>query len=98
LILENTTMSRDDGAGAGAVVLAFLVGAVAGAAAALLYAPATGDETREMLAQKAREARERAATLAEKSKQVIDEGRETLTTAIERGKEAFQQARSREQA
>jgi gas vesicle protein len=90
-------MSRDDGAGAGAVMLAFLVGAVAGAAAALLYAPATGDETREMLAQKAREARERASALAEKSKQVIDEGRETLTTAIERGKEAFQQARSREQ-
>ena len=32
-------MSRDNGAGAGSVMLAFLVGAVAGAAVALLYAP-----------------------------------------------------------
>ncbi len=53
-------MARDDGAGAGSVVLAFLVGAVAGAAVALLYAPATGAETREFLGEKAREGRDRA--------------------------------------
>ena len=38
-------MARDDGSGAGSVVLAFLLGAVGGAALALLYAPATGRET-----------------------------------------------------
>ena len=54
-------MARDEGAGAGSVVLAFLVGAVGGAAVALLYAPATGAETREFLGEKAREGRERAA-------------------------------------
>ena len=45
-------------------MLAFLVGAVAGAAAALLYAPATGRETREFLGEKAREGRERATEAA----------------------------------
>jgi gas vesicle protein len=87
-------MARDDGAGAGSVMLAFLIGAVAGAAVALLYAPATGAETREFLGEKAREGAGRAKEAAEKGRQVVKEGRETLVTAIERGREAFQQARS----
>ena len=91
-------MSRDDGAGAGTVLLAFLVGAVAGAAVALLYAPAAGQETREFLGEKAREGREKAAAMAEKGRQAFNEGLDTMTTAIERGREAYQQARSRENA
>ena len=90
-------MSTDEGAG-GSVVLAFLLGAVTGAAVALLYAPATGRETRELLTEKSREGREKAAALAEKGRQAINEGRETLTTAIERGREAYEQARTREKA
>jgi gas vesicle protein len=54
-------MARDDSTGAGAVVLAFLAGAVAGAAVALLYAPASGEETREYLGQRAREGRDKVA-------------------------------------
>ena len=98
-------MSRDEGAGAGSVMLAFLLGAVSGAAVALLYAPATGRDTREYLGEKAREGRERATEVAEKGREVINQGREvinqgrdTLATAIERGREAYQQARSRESA
>ena len=98
-------MSRDDGAGAGSVLLAFLLGAVSGAAVALLYAPATGRETREYLGERAREGRERAAEAAQKGRDVIDRGREainqsreTLSTAIDRGREAYQQARGREKA
>ena len=86
-------MARDEGAGAGSVVLAFLIGAVTGAAVALLYAPATGAETREMLGEKAREGRDRAARAAERGRQVVKEGRENLTSAVERGRDAFQQAR-----
>jgi gas vesicle protein len=87
-------MAQDDGAGAGTVMLAFLIGAVAGAAVALLYAPATGAETREYLGEKAREGRDRAVQAAEKGRQAVKDGRETLVNAIERGREAFQQARS----
>jgi gas vesicle protein len=91
-------MARDEGAGAGTVLLAFLVGAVAGAAVALLYAPATGRETREMLGEKTREGRDKAAALAEKGIQALNESRSTLSSAIERGREAYEQARAQENA
>ena len=91
-------MARDEGAGAGSILLAFLLGAVSGAAVALLYAPATGRETREYLGEKAREGRERANAMAEKGRQAFNEGRDTLATAIERGREAYQQARTQEKA
>ena len=87
-------MSRDNGAGAGSVMLAFLVGAVAGAAVALLYAPAAGRETREFLGEKAREGRDRATEAAAKGREAIGRGRETVATALERGRDAYQQARS----
>ena len=86
-------MARDDGGGAGNILLAFLLGAVSGAALALLYAPASGRETREYLGERAEEARARAADAAAKGRDAINQGRETLTTAIERGREAYQQAR-----
>jgi gas vesicle protein len=86
-------MSRDDGAGAGSVLLAFILGAVSGAAVALLYAPASGRETREYLNDKAAEARAKAAEAAAKGRDALNQGRETISTAIERGREAYQQAR-----
>jgi gas vesicle protein len=85
-------MSRDDG-GAGNVLLAFLLGAVSGAAVALLYAPKSGRETRDYLGEKAREGRDRAAEAAEKGREIVNQGRDTLATAIERGRDAYQQAR-----
>jgi gas vesicle protein len=89
-------MSRDDGAAAGSILLAFLLGAVSGAAVALLYAPQSGRETRDFLGEKANEARARAAEAAARGRDALNQGRETLTTAIERGREAYQQARTRE--
>jgi len=89
-------MARNDGGSAGNIFLAFLLGAVSGAAVALLYAPATGEETREYLGEKAREGRARAAEAAAKGRDAINQGRETLTNAIERGREAYQQARREE--
>jgi gas vesicle protein len=91
-------MSKDDGAGAGSILLAFLLGAVSGAAVALLYAPASGRDTRDYLGERAREGRERASEAAAKAGQMVQQGRETLTTAIEKGREAYQQARARENA
>jgi len=89
---------HDDGAGAGSILLAFLLGAVSGAAVALLYAPQSGEQTREYLGEKANEARARAAEAAARGREAIAQGRETLSTALERGREAYQQARTRENA
>lgn len=91
-------MARDEGAGAGSILLAFMLGAVGGAALALLYAPMTGKDARELLSERAREAAERAAEAAERGREIVKEGRETLATAVEKGREAYQQARARESA
>jgi len=91
-------MATDDGAGAGSILLAFILGAVSGAAIALLYAPQSGQQTRDYLGEKADEARRRAGEAAAKGREVLNQGRETLNTAIERGRDAYQQARTRENA
>ena len=76
-------------------MLAFVVGAVSGAAVALLYAPASGEETREYLGQKAREGRDKARDAVDQSREFYQRHRETVSTALDRGREAFQQARER---
>ena len=85
-------MARDDGSAG--VILAFVVGAVTGAAVALLMAPASGEETRQMLAERAREGRERAEEAARQGREFVNRQRETLNSAVERGREAYNQARS----
>lgn len=84
-------MSRDSNGGA--VMLAFVLGAVAGAAVALLFAPASGDETREYLGRKARDGRDRARDATEQGREFYQRQRDNVTSAIERGREAFQAAR-----
>ena len=64
--------------GPGGLLVAFVAGAIVGAAVALLYAPAAGDETREYLGQRAREGRDRA--------------RDNLSTAFEKAREQYQAA------
>ncbi len=86
-------MARDDSGSAGTVIVAFVLGAITGAAVALLMAPATGESTRRMLADKAREGREKASEAARQGREFVNRNRETFTTAIERGREAYQQAR-----
>jgi len=91
-------MPRDEGVGAGSILLAFILGAVSGAAVALLYAPASGRDTRDYLGERAREGRARAAEAAAKGREALTQGRETLSNAIDRGREAYQQARARDNA
>ena len=88
--------NHESGIGAGGLLVAFIAGAVTGAAVALLFAPGSGDEAREYLAERAREGRERAAEAARQGRDVLARQRETLATAIERGREAYQSARASE--
>ncbi len=85
-------MARED-SGAGTVVVAFVLGALTGAAVALLMAPASGEETRRMLADRAREGRDRAGEAARQGRELLNRQRENLSTAFERGREAYEQAR-----
>jgi len=81
------------GSGGGGMFLAFVAGAIAGAAVALLYAPATGEETREFLGQRAREGKDRAADAARQGRELLTKQRENLTTAFDRAREQFQATR-----
>jgi len=75
------------------VLVAFALGAIAGAAVALLYAPASGDETRRRIAEKAREGREKAEALAKEGREFFQRQRDNVASAIDRGRESFEQAR-----
>ena len=86
-------MARDDG-GAGTVVVAFMLGAITGAAVALLLAPASGEETRRVLTEKAKEGREKASDAARQGREFINRQKDQLSTAIDRGREAYNQART----
>src|SRR5512134_2631496 len=94
-------MSNDErNAGTSGVVLSFLLGALSGAALAILFAPRSGRETREILGEKLRETAERGRQLGEraveKAKEVaedasslVDRGRDVLAAAVEAGRQAF---------
>jgi gas vesicle protein len=85
---------------AGSKVSFFLVGLGLGALVGVLFAPKSGEDTREFLSKraddgrefaqkKARELRERADDLIEKSKEVATRKRDSLTAAVEAGRDAF---------
>ena len=86
-------MARDDSGAAGTIVVAFVLGAIAGAAVALLMAPATGEEMRRKLGEKAREGRDRASDAARQGREFVNRQRDTFSAAFERGREAYNQAR-----
>ena len=89
-------MSNNSGS-SGSVLVAFVIGAIAGAAVALLYAPAAGEETRRKIADRAREGREKAEDLARRGREAASDlarrGREAADDLTRRGREAFEQAR-----
>jgi gas vesicle protein len=84
-------MADERGNAAGGVLVAFTLGALVGAVVALLFAPAKGEDTREIIGEKARES-------AQKTREFLKHQRETLASAVERGREAYQAAREKEQA
>jgi gas vesicle protein len=79
--------NRDSG------LFAFLLGAVVGAAAALLYAPKTGKETRAHLKKLTEDfvedAGEVSADLKEKGKKFVAEGKTKVSELVEKGKAKY---------
>ncbi len=92
----------------GSKVSYFLVGLGIGAVVGILFAPKSGEETREFLTKKAdegrdyaqkkaRELRERAEDLLERGKEVAARQKDSLSAAVEAGREAYQREKSKAQ-
>ena len=90
----------------GSKVTYFLVGLGVGALVGILFAPKSGEETREFLAKradegkdyaqrKARELRERAEDLIERGKEAAGRQKESLSAAVEAGREAYQREKAK---
>ena len=93
---------------AGSKISFFMVGLGIGALVGILFAPKSGEETREFLAQKAdegreyaqrkaRELRERAEDLVERSKGAASRQKESLSAAVDAGREAYQREKAKAQ-
>jgi gas vesicle protein len=99
-------MSEERGGDAAGYLGWFFLGAVAGAAAAVLLTPKTGREARELLAERggeflkrAQEAaggtQERAGELFEKGREYFEEQTQRLASAFEAGKQAMKEEMGR---
>jgi gas vesicle protein len=86
-----------------------LVGVSIGSLVGILLAPKSGKETREYLAQKAKEESEysqkkalelkaRAEDIVERGKEVVRHKKGQIVTAIDAGREAYQQEKSKVQS
>jgi gas vesicle protein len=92
----------------GSKVSYFMVGLGIGALIGILFAPKSGEETREYLSKKAdegrdyaqkkaRELRERAEDLLERGKDVATRQKESITAAVEAGRDAYQREKAKAQ-
>lgn len=99
-------MSDEKGICAGTVLVSFVAGAAVGAGLALLYAPKSGKEMRETIAdltedavdkikEYAKDAQDKIKTVIEEGKEVVVEKKSILASAIEAGKEAMQKEKER---
>jgi gas vesicle protein len=87
-------MTDDRGSNASGVILAFLMGGLTGAALAILFAPRSGKETRDLLNDRFREGADRTRELRDratvKTREIVDDASEYVgkqRETLERKKE-----------
>ncbi|MSM41152.1 MAG: YtxH domain-containing protein [Geobacter sp.] len=98
--------NNDNGSSTGAVLLSFLAGAAVGAGVALLVAPKSGKEIRakitgltedavDKIKEYVSEAQDKIKTTLEDGKEILQEKKSILASAIEAGKEAMDREREK---
>lgn len=97
-------MSENTSAGEKALYL--ILGAAMGAVAALLIAPRSGEETRKLIMNKAREGadtmtaqskavKEKTTEYLDKGKEIVQQQRDSLNAALEAGKKAYREEKDK---
>jgi gas vesicle protein len=79
----------------GGYLAAFAIGALVGTGVALLYAPRSGKETRELLAKKGRELKGKASDAMDDAKDFVQGKKAELAAAFEAGKDAMREERAK---
>jgi gas vesicle protein len=69
----------------------FVAGVTVGVVAALLVAPYSGEETRQLIRERVDEGRDRAGDVLEKGKEFVERGRDSLGATIGYGKRNLQE-------
>jgi gas vesicle protein len=92
---------RGGGAGIAGFITGLALGGVAGAVLAMILAPQSGEDTRDLLVAKAREAGERArdtagdaGDLLSRGRQIVAEAKARIDGAVTEGKDAASRQRS----
>jgi len=80
---------------AGGYLAAFAIGALVGTGAALLYAPRSGKQTRELLAKKGRDLKGQATDAIDDAKDFVQGKKAELAAAIDGGKDAMREERAK---
>jgi len=84
-------MPEDNSSRMGGVLAAFAAGAFVGAAVALLYAPRSGKDTREIMTAKGRELKGKVNDTLDGIPAFMDGKKAEVASAIESGKEAIRE-------
>jgi gas vesicle protein len=89
----------EDSSGSGGIFMAFLAGGLIGAGLALLYAPASGRETRERISGMAEDAKKKSGQWTDDMKQkvegFVEEERTVLKAAYDAGRDAMAREKAR---
>jgi len=89
-------MNNNQSTSFGGTFLAFAIGALAGAGLALLYAPRSGKDTRELISRRTRELKEQANEALEDTAQAIRDKRDVLLSAVQAGRDAMREELKKE--
>jgi gas vesicle protein len=81
----------------GGYLAAFAIGALVGTGAALLYAPRSGKETRDLLAKKGRDLKGQASDALDSATDFVQGKKAELAAAIEAGRGAMHEERAKHQ-
>jgi gas vesicle protein len=79
----------------GSILIPFLVGGIVGAGVALLLAPKAGKEVRDDIKRFASSTKDRVTLAIDKGKELFEEGKTAVTSAIEAGKTAYVQEKEK---
>ena len=80
-------MREENGFSTGSVLMSFILGGIVGAGIALLFAPKSGSDTRQMI-------KEFAGDVKDRAHHYVDDVKEKVTSGIDKGKGLYQEKKS----